>query len=72
MKSQIVPVLLFCIAFPWIVARVFQMEGHQETPRESPKVWLRQESLPSADNKASIQPISYGELSNKQINYLIP
>jgi hypothetical protein len=72
MKSQIVPVLLFCIVFPWIVARVFQMEGHHETIQESPKEWLRQDPLSGIDNKAAGQPINYDELSNKQINYLIP
>jgi hypothetical protein len=72
MKSQIVPVLLFCIAFPWIAARVFQMEGHHETIRESPKEWFRQDPPSGIDNKAAGQPINYDELSKKQINYLIP
>jgi hypothetical protein len=72
MKSQIVPVLLFCIAFPWITSRVFQIEGHHKNIQESPKEWLRQESLPGTDNNAAVQPISYNELSKKQINYLIP
>jgi hypothetical protein len=72
MKSQIVPVLLFCIAFPWIVARVFQKEEHHETIQESPKEWFRQESLSGIDDEAAVQPIYFDELSNKQINFLIP
>ncbi len=72
MKSQIVPVLLFCIAFPWIVARVFQMEGHHETIQESRKEWFRQESLSGSDNEAAGQQVNYDELSNKQFIYLIP
>ena len=72
MKSKIVPVILFCIAFPWIVARVFQMENHQETLQENQKEWIRQETLSGNDNKAVVQMVSYEELSNKQINYLIP
>jgi hypothetical protein len=72
MKSQIVPVILFCLVFPWIVARVFQMEGHPKTKQEIPQKWFRQESLSGSDNKAAIQMVSYDELSNKQIIYLIP
>ena len=72
MKSQIVPVILFCLVFPWIVARVFQMEGHPKTIQESPQKWFRQETLSGCDNKAPIQMVSYDELSNKQIIYLIP
>ena len=72
MKSQIVPVLLFCIAFPWIVARVFQMEGHHETFQENRKEWSRQESISGGDNEAAGQQVNYDELSNKQFIYQIP
>ena len=72
MKSKIVPVIFFCIAFPWIAARVFQMEGHPETIQENPKECFCQETISGSDNKAVVQMISYDELSNKQINYLIP
>jgi hypothetical protein len=72
MKSQIVPVFLLCIAFPWIVARVFQMDGHHETLRENPKEWFLQETPSDSDHKAAAQLVSYDELSNKQINFLIP
>jgi hypothetical protein len=74
MKSQIVPVLLFCIAFPWIVARVFQMEGHHGTFQESGHECRdRSRSVPTgSDNEAAVQQVNYDELSNKQINYLIP
>jgi hypothetical protein len=72
MKSQIVPVVLFCIALPWIASRVFQMEGQHDTRQESPKEWRLQESASGIENKAAGEPIGYDELSNKQINYLIP
>jgi hypothetical protein len=71
MKSQIVPILMFCIAFPWIAARVFQTEGRHENKMEKPTEWFRHESVREND-KPAILPISFGELSNKQINYLIP
>jgi hypothetical protein len=71
MKSQIVPVVLFCIAFPWIASRAFQMGGRHETLREGQKVLFQKESVYNV-NKAACQPVSYGELSTKQINYLIP
>jgi len=72
MKSQIVPVLLLCMVFPWIVALVFQMKGTHESLRENPKEWVRQESLTGSDNKVAGEPVNYDELSTKQINYLIP
>jgi hypothetical protein len=72
MKSQIVPVILFCIAFPWMASRVFQMGGHHETLQEGQKVLYLKESVYCNGNKAACQPVSYGELSTKQINYLIP
>ena len=72
MKSQIVPVILFCLVFPWIVARVFQIEDHPKTLQESPNEWFRQETASGCDKKAEVQRVSYDELSNKQINYLIP
>jgi hypothetical protein len=72
MKSQIIPVILFCIAFPWIASRVFQMEGHRETLRETPKEGFRQELLSGSDDKAANQLVNYDELSNKQLIYWIP
>jgi hypothetical protein len=74
MKSQIVPVLLFCIAFPWIASRVFQMEGRHESlnkiVRENGDM---PRSVPAVVNfEAGSQLVNYEELSNKQINYLIP
>jgi hypothetical protein len=72
MKSQIVPVLLFCAAFPWIAARVYQAQGRPETLREDPKVWNTQEAFSGSDKTAAGQPVIYEELSTKQINFLIP
>jgi hypothetical protein len=74
MKSQIVPVLLFCIAFPWIASRVFQMEGRLERLHENcSESRFNSQPVPTGSHfEISIQPISYGELSKKQINYLIP
>jgi hypothetical protein len=73
MKSQIVPVLLFCAAFPWIASRVFRMEGRHEPShsnvRES-REWPRVAA--GRNSEAAGQQVSYDELSTKQINYLIP
>jgi hypothetical protein len=74
MKSQIVPVILFCLAFPWIVARVFQMEEHHETLQENvPESRYRSRPVPTGSNfETAVQQVNYDELSTKQINYLIP
>jgi hypothetical protein len=74
MKSKIVPVILFCIAFPWIASRVFQMEGHQERLHKNCRE-SRDRSRPVTTGRnfeISNQLVSYEELSNKQIIYLIP
>jgi hypothetical protein len=74
MKSQIVPVIFFCLVFPWIVARVFQMEGgqkrlHENVPESSDKSRL----VTTGNNyEITIQMITDDELSNKQMIYLIP
>jgi hypothetical protein len=74
MKSQIVSVILFCIALPWIVARVFQMEGHHETLQENGhERGDRSRPVPAGSYlETKGQQVTYDELSNKQINYLIP
>ena len=74
MKSQIVPVILFCIVFPWIVARVYQMEGPQDRLQEDCfESSDRSRTVPAVSSfAAEDQPVTYDELSTKQINYLIP
>jgi hypothetical protein len=74
MKSQIVPLLFFCITFPWIASRVFQMEGRHETLHESVRESRdMSRPIPAAINfGVAGQQVIYGELSTKQINYLIP
>jgi hypothetical protein len=74
MKSQIVPVILFCLVFPWIVARVFQMKGGQERLHENvPESRDKSGPVPAGSNyEVSIQMVTDDELSNKQMIYLIP
>jgi hypothetical protein len=72
MKSQMILVLSITLALPWVAARLFQIEGHRESFRECRKEFPVQESYAGFDSKTAGQTVSYGELSNKQINYLIP
>jgi hypothetical protein len=74
MKSQIVPVLLFCIALPWVASRLFQMEGRPESLHKNvPEIRDKSRLVPTGSNfEAAGQLVNYEELSNKQINYLIP
>jgi len=74
MKSRIIPVIMFCIAFPWLVARVFQREGHHETLQESGHDRRdRSRPVPTGSNlETKDQQVNYDELSNKQMIYWIP
>ncbi len=74
MKSQIVPVLFFCIVFPWIASRVFQTEGRRDTGHAN-----CHECTNRSRPVRAFRPIeeaglviNYAELSTKQINFLIP
>ena len=72
MKSQILAVLLFCLVCSWIVARVFQMESHQDCNREKREAAFRPaETTPDTGREQEVGP-DYEELSMKRINYLIP
>lgn len=71
MKSQIVPVLLLCVALPWITSGVFRMEG-QRAERENRNGYTPAETLSGSDTKTANETIGHDELSNKRIIYLIP
>ncbi len=74
MKSQILAVLLFCLVCPWLVARIFQMEGHRESLHENvPESRDSSRTAPIGSNfETAGQQVNYDGLSTKQINYLIP
>jgi hypothetical protein len=72
MKRQIIPVLFICMVLPWIVSRVFQLQGHQETLHENCQQRFHPEPFTGSNIETSGEWINYEGLSNKQINYLIP
>jgi len=75
MKSQIIPVLIISLIFPWIVAFAFRMEKYHESIHENPAEWVadQKDLLPGIGQKEPTgDPVNDYQLSNKQINYLIP
>jgi hypothetical protein len=72
MKSQIVPVLIFCMVLPWLVSRVFKMEGCSERLRVNCQETIQKESFSGGNIEKEGRLISYEGLSTKQINFLIP
>jgi hypothetical protein len=68
MKNHLVPVILFCLVVPLVATWLFQSESHPKatrnnSAREMPVGYDTNATIPTADND---------QLSNKQINYLIP
>lgn len=72
MKSQIIPLLAFCLVLPWLVARVFHREDHPDNISNRVERIYPAQSLPLTANFTEGQLVNYDGLSNKQINYLIP